>query len=89
MLAIQVLVQCVGAVAIAEWVAEGRPTSLYIYANRGESSLSTTSASALISLIRWLAGTRLRAMLVVDNIAAGPALGGSRMAPDVTLACLE
>jgi len=27
----------------------------------------------------------LRAMLVVDNIAAGPALGGCRMAPDVTL----
>ncbi len=27
----------------------------------------------------------LRAMLVIDNIAAGPALGGCRMAPDVTL----
>src|SRR5579885_1720989 len=27
----------------------------------------------------------LRAMLVIDNTAAGPALGGCRMAPDVTL----
>jgi glutamate dehydrogenase/leucine dehydrogenase len=27
----------------------------------------------------------LRAILVVDNIAAGPAIGGARMAPDVTL----
>jgi glutamate dehydrogenase/leucine dehydrogenase len=28
----------------------------------------------------------LRAILVVDNVAAGPAIGGARMAPDVTLA---
>jgi glutamate dehydrogenase (NAD(P)+) len=28
----------------------------------------------------------LRAILVVDNVAAGPAIGGVRMAPDVTLA---
>ena len=27
----------------------------------------------------------LRAILVVDNVAAGPAIGGARMAPDVTL----
>ncbi len=27
----------------------------------------------------------LRAMLVVDNVAPGPAIGGCRMAPDVTL----
>lgn len=27
----------------------------------------------------------LRAMVVVDNVAAGPAMGGCRMAPDVTL----
>ena len=27
----------------------------------------------------------LRAMVVVDNVAAGPAIGGCRMAPDVTL----
>jgi glutamate dehydrogenase (NAD(P)+) len=27
----------------------------------------------------------LRAILVIDNVAAGPALGGCRMAPDVTL----
>src|SRR5712691_8706254 len=37
---------------------EGRPTSLYICSNSGESSLSATSASVLISLIGWLAGTR-------------------------------
>ncbi|MEZ5557600.1 MAG: Glu/Leu/Phe/Val dehydrogenase dimerization domain-containing protein [Pseudomonadales bacterium] len=29
-------------------------------------------------------GTRLKAMLVVDNVAAGPSIGGLRMAPDVT-----
>jgi glutamate dehydrogenase (NAD(P)+) len=29
-------------------------------------------------------GTGLRAVLVVDNVAAGPAIGGTRMAPDVT-----
>ena len=28
----------------------------------------------------------LRGLLVVDNVAAGPAIGGCRMAPDVTLA---
>jgi glutamate dehydrogenase (NAD(P)+) len=28
--------------------------------------------------------TRLRAMVVVDNTAAGPAIGGVRMAPDIT-----
>ncbi|APE32399.1 glutamate dehydrogenase [Halomonas aestuarii] len=28
----------------------------------------------------------LRAILVVDNVAAGPAIGGTRMAPDVSLA---
>lgn len=33
--------------------------------------------------------TGLRAVLVIDNVAAGPAIGGTRMAPDVTLAeCL-
>jgi glutamate dehydrogenase/leucine dehydrogenase len=31
------------------------------------------------------AGAGLRAILVVDNVAAGPAIGGARMAPDVTL----
>ena len=30
-------------------------------------------------------GTELQAILVVDNVAAGPAIGGLRMAPDVTL----
>lgn len=30
-------------------------------------------------------GTGLRAILVVDNVAAGPAIGGTRMAPDVSL----
>lgn len=30
--------------------------------------------------------TGLRAILVVDNVAAGPAIGGTRMAPDVSLA---
>ncbi|MGD9865679.1 MAG: Glu/Leu/Phe/Val dehydrogenase dimerization domain-containing protein, partial [Pseudodonghicola sp.] len=29
--------------------------------------------------------TGLRAILVVDNTAAGPAIGGSRMSPDVTV----
>lgn len=29
--------------------------------------------------------TGLRAVLVIDNVAAGPAIGGTRMAPDVTL----
>jgi len=27
----------------------------------------------------------LRAILVVDNVAAGPSIGGGRMAPDVSL----
>ncbi|MEQ6889456.1 Glu/Leu/Phe/Val dehydrogenase [Halomonas sp. CS7] len=31
-------------------------------------------------------GAGLRAILVIDNVAAGPALGGTRMAPDVSLA---
>ncbi|HRP96003.1 MAG TPA: Glu/Leu/Phe/Val dehydrogenase [Rhodocyclaceae bacterium] len=31
------------------------------------------------------AATGLRAILVVDNVAAGPAIGGTRMAPDVGL----
>ncbi len=30
--------------------------------------------------------TGLRAVLVIDNVAAGPAIGGTRMAPDVTAA---
>lgn len=30
--------------------------------------------------------TGLKAILVVDNVAAGPAIGGTRMAPDVSLA---
>lgn len=30
--------------------------------------------------------TGLRAILVIDNVAAGPAIGGTRMAPDVSLA---
>lgn len=30
-------------------------------------------------------GSKLRAIVVVDNIAAGPAIGGTRMAPDVSL----
>lgn len=29
--------------------------------------------------------TKMRAIVVVDNVAAGPAIGGVRMAPDVTL----
>ncbi|TFH88485.1 Glu/Leu/Phe/Val dehydrogenase [Billgrantia azerbaijanica] len=31
-------------------------------------------------------GTQLRAIVVIDNVAAGPAIGGTRMAPDVSLA---
>lgn len=31
-------------------------------------------------------GTGLRAIVVIDNVAAGPAIGGTRMAPDVSLA---
>ena len=30
--------------------------------------------------------TGLRAVVVIDNVAAGPAIGGTRMAPDVTVA---
>ena len=30
--------------------------------------------------------TGLRAVVVIDNVAAGPAIGGTRMAPDVTMA---
>jgi len=29
--------------------------------------------------------TKMKAIVVVDNVAAGPAIGGVRMAPDVTL----
>src|SRR5574341_1335188 len=29
-------------------------------------------------------GTQLKAIVVVDNVAAGPAIGGVRMAPEVT-----
>src|SRR5260370_9989273 len=50
---------------------EGRPTSLYICSNNGESSLSTTSASALISLIGWLAGTRCSGFTKISIVAWG------------------
>ncbi|MDR5865328.1 Glu/Leu/Phe/Val family dehydrogenase [Halomonas koreensis] len=30
-------------------------------------------------------GTQLRAIVVIDNVAAGPSIGGTRMAPDVSL----
>ena len=30
-------------------------------------------------------GAGLKAILVIDNVARGPAIGGARMAPDVTL----
>jgi glutamate dehydrogenase (NAD(P)+) len=33
----------------------------------------------------WRPSLGLKAILVVDNVAAGPAIGGVRMAPDVTL----
>jgi glutamate dehydrogenase (NAD(P)+) len=33
----------------------------------------------------WEPGVDLKAILVVDNIAAGPSIGGTRMAPDVSL----
>jgi glutamate dehydrogenase/leucine dehydrogenase len=33
----------------------------------------------------WKPKLGLRAILVVDNVAAGPAIGGARMAPDVSL----
>jgi glutamate dehydrogenase (NAD(P)+) len=32
----------------------------------------------------WEPGIELRAMVVVDNVAAGPSIGGLRMAPDVS-----
>src|SRR5208282_1305188 len=50
---------------------EGRPTSLYICSTTGESSLSATSASALISLIGWLAGTRCSGFTRVSIVACG------------------
>jgi glutamate dehydrogenase (NAD(P)+) len=33
----------------------------------------------------WKPRAGLRAIVVIDNVAAGPAIGGTRMAPDVTL----
>ncbi|MHA1107780.1 MAG: Glu/Leu/Phe/Val dehydrogenase dimerization domain-containing protein, partial [Alphaproteobacteria bacterium] len=33
----------------------------------------------------WRPSLGLKAILVVDNVAAGPAIGGVRMAPDVSL----
>ncbi|MGE0236616.1 Glu/Leu/Phe/Val family dehydrogenase [Methylocystis sp.] len=33
----------------------------------------------------WSPSVDLRAVVVIDNIAAGPAIGGTRMAPDVSL----
>src|ERR1700735_5493149 len=50
---------------------EGRPTSLYICSNSGESSLSATSASALINLIGWLAGTRFSGFTKVSIVLCG------------------
>src|SRR5260370_5840717 len=50
---------------------EGRPTSLYICSNRGESSLSATSASCLISLIGWFAGTRFSGFTKVSIVLCG------------------
>src|ERR1700687_1562855 len=50
---------------------EGRPTALYICANSGESSLSATSASALISLIGWLVGTRFSGFTKVSIVLCG------------------
>src|ERR1700731_4392575 len=50
---------------------EGRPTSLYICSNSGESSLSATSASALISLIGWLVGTRFSGFTKVSIVLCG------------------
>src|ERR1700690_3145139 len=50
---------------------EGRPTSLYICSNSGESSLSATSASALINLIGWLAGTLFSGFTKVSIVLCG------------------
>jgi hypothetical protein len=47
---------------------EGRPTSLYISSNNGESSLSAISVNDLISRIRWLAGTRCSGDLPVPRL---------------------
>lgn len=33
----------------------------------------------------WTPSVNLRAIVVVDNVAAGPAIGGTRMAPDVSV----
>src|SRR3984893_9137937 len=50
---------------------EGRPTSLYICSNNGESSLSAVSASSLMRLIGWLAGTRFSGLTKVSIVACG------------------
>src|SRR5258708_5007940 len=50
---------------------EGRLTSLYICSNRGESSLSATSARCLISLIGWFAGTRFSGFTKVSIVLCG------------------
>src|SRR5258708_30044326 len=50
---------------------EGRPTSLYICSNRGESSLSAISANSLISLIGCLAGTRCSGFTKVSIVLCG------------------
>lgn len=33
----------------------------------------------------WVPSVELRAIVVIDNVAAGPAIGGTRMAPDVSV----
>lgn len=33
----------------------------------------------------WSPSVKLRAVVVIDNVAAGPAIGGTRMAPDVSV----
>jgi hypothetical protein len=50
---------------------EGRPTSLYICSNSGESPLSAASASGLIRLIGWLAGTRFSGFTKVSIVLCG------------------
>src|ERR1700747_1842525 len=50
---------------------EGRPTSLYICSNSGESSLSANSAHSLISLIGWLAGTLFSGFTKVSIVLCG------------------
>src|ERR1700694_4693777 len=50
---------------------EGRPTSLYICANSGESSSSATSANCLSSLIGWFAGTRCSGFTKVSIVLCG------------------